>query len=157
MPEFRFRRKKQQNRRKTVHDPEEAAKQVSAAKQLVKPDKQSKRNSISLGADLGKPDGQEQQHDSSPISRVDPKRSSLVQEREKFFELLKTKYPEQASNLEILTNGDGDDEMVCAYVCLCVCVCACVCVLLFVSVFVFVMVYWSWCSRVSSCIRCDDV
>ncbi len=41
-------------------------------------------------------------------------RSSLVQEREKFFELLRTKYPEQASSLEKMTNGD-EEVMVCRW------------------------------------------
>lgn len=75
MPEFRFRRKKQQARRRTLHDVEEAAQQIQAAKEQ-----------------------QDSPADGKGIDR----------EREKFFELLRSKYPEQTSGIEleqVMTNG----------------------------------------------------
>lgn len=101
MPEFRFRRKNKQNRRKTVHDPEETAKQIEAAKDL-KPIKSEKRNSIAVVNPPPQEVGGASKKEKAPNER-----SSLVQEREKFFELLRSKYPEQASNLEMMANGEG--------------------------------------------------
>ena len=102
MPEFRFRRKKQ-NRRNTLHDPDETAKQIKDAKKLVEPVPDSPQDEPKVPPKNG------------GVLRVglekkpslDKRRSSFIQEREKFFELLKTKYPEQASSLEV---GDLDRE-----------------------------------------------
>ncbi len=118
MPEFRFRRKKQQNRRKTVHDIDEAAKEIEAAKKL-EPSKPEKRGSIG-SSHLPPQEMGVAEQDMGVAPPIPPKvnRSSLVQEREKFFELLRSKYPEQASNLEMMTNGDQDVKV-------CVCECAC--------------------------------
>jgi len=158
MPEFRFRRKKTQNRRTTVSNAEETARQIEAAKQMMKtvPEgshspEEPKTNGISgressngqetsnthngvngdipetegvvthaaaediiakNGKEAGKGAEQAGEGEGSPreqrqltaflqSSRGDRKRSSFVQEREKFFELLKAKYPEQAGSLDI--------------------------------------------------------
>ena len=112
MPEFRFRRKKHQNRRKTVHNPEETAKQIEEAK-TVEPSKPVKRNSIgAINQPPPKLSVPEPEVGGVTVPKAD--RSSLVQEREKFFELLRTKYPEQASSLEKMTNGD-EEVMVCGW------------------------------------------
>lgn len=124
MPEFRFRRKKQQNRRKTVHDVEESAKQIEAATKnselTNKPEKRSSIGSVQphqseVGV-AGQKVGMKEQEVPPPIP---PKvnRSSLVQEREKFFELLRSKYPEQASNLEMMADGDQNVKVSVMYVC----------------------------------------
>ena len=89
MPEFRFRRKKQQDRRHTLHNQDETSKQVKVAKQQI-------------------------QESVKPVKPGDEKRNSLVQEREKFFELLKNKYPEQANDLEVqqvLSNGEEEEHV----------------------------------------------
>lgn len=116
MPEFRFRRKKQgQNRRTTVNDPEETAKQIQAAKQLVKPVLEPTREVVtngvggdkgvaSLSIGIAEEEDEEAVEDGAAFLRQsgrNEKRSSFVQEREKFFELLKAKYPEQACSLEM--------------------------------------------------------
>ena len=126
MPEFRFRRKKQQNRRKTVHDPEETAKQLEVAKSMKKPDKAKAEKRNSIGPI--NPSSQEVGVAPEPGGHT-RQRSSLIQEREKFFELLRSKYPEQASNLEMMTNGEGEKEVavsVCG-----VCGCGWVCMLVY--------------------------
>lgn len=110
MPEFRFRRKKQQNRRTTVNNPDETARQIQAAKKLVKPvyeapleeeEGAEDRQTLGVGGmvrGLGGSTG------------VVEKQNSFVQEREKFFELLKTKYPEQAISLEVGVAKAGENE-----------------------------------------------
>ena len=112
MPEFRLRRKKQ-NRRTTVNNADETARQIQEAKKLVKPVLEPPREEkpvetqeehvdfkeeapTSNGHVVGGADGL----DSDSRSSLE-KRNSFVQEREKFFELLKTKYPEQANSLDV--------------------------------------------------------
>lgn len=106
MPEFRFRRKKNQ-RRTTLHDSEETAKQVQAAKDMVV------KKPIKPVLELPPPnEGEEPAADKVTEREVsDPeglkpttgveKRNSFIQERERFFELLKMKYPEQANSLQV--------------------------------------------------------
>lgn len=98
MPEFRFRRKKQN--RRTVKNPEETAKQIQEAKKLVKPVLQAPEELIGGKETEDAEEGVaklEKELDGSPME----KRNSFIREREKFFELLKTKYPEQAISLEV--------------------------------------------------------
>ncbi len=148
MPEFRFRRKKSQNRRTTVCNVEETARQIEAAKSLIEtstpesePQSPVKTSGVGAGQTNGLSNGytnglsgsskesmssatngedpvngggeQPEQEDSpsrehrdeallfAASSRGCRKRSSFVQEREMFLELLKAKYPEQACTLDI--------------------------------------------------------
>ena len=93
MPEFRFRRRKPQNRRHTLHDAEESAAQIKAAKQQIQ--------SVENGDEVRGEEGEE------------GKRNSMVQEREKFFELLKHKCSDETTRIEldhVLTNGAEEEE-----------------------------------------------
>ena len=158
MPEFRFRRKKAQNRRTTVSNVEETSRQIEAAKQMMKPVPEGSRSPeepltngaggkesgiskeiVGHGVNGNTPEAEavavhvtteepitktnnkeegagkgaelvEEEEESLreqrltsflQSSRGDRKRSSFMQEREKFFELLKAKYPEQACSLDI--------------------------------------------------------
>ena len=112
MPEFRLRRKKQ-NRRTTVNNADETARQIQEAKKLVKPvlevtqeetpaetqDQVVPNGDVSRGIGVGEVDGFDG-FDGESRSSIE-KRNSFIQEREKFFELLKTKYPEQANSLDV--------------------------------------------------------
>ena len=104
MPEFRLRRKKQNKRRTTVNDPVETAKQIEEAKKLVKPVLQPPLEEEEGNEDVGVA------LDEGVALDVGPKegeggnveqRNSFIREREMFFELLKTKYPDQANSLEV--------------------------------------------------------
>lgn len=103
MPEFRFRRKKQQNRRTTVNNPDETAKQIQEAKKLVKPvsvtPEEVTNGHVTEEVTTAEEDVAriEEELDGTSLE----KRNSFIQEREKFFELLKTKYPEQAISLKV--------------------------------------------------------
>lgn len=115
MPEFRFRRKKQ-NRRTTLNNPEETAKQVEEARKLVKPvieapqelQEESHDDSDDQQTVGAEPEGKEE---ASSMPNIE-KHNSFVQEREKFFQLLKTKYPEQANSLEVgvVQRGEAEEE-----------------------------------------------
>ena len=74
MPEFRFRRKKHQNRRHTLHDAEESSAQIQAAREQV-------------------------------VARE--KKGNVRKEKEKLFELLQTKYPEETSSIQLVSNGQA--------------------------------------------------
>ncbi len=114
MPEFRLRRKKQ-NRRTTVNNAEETAKQIQEAKKLVKPvlevPEEEEPTTTAETHDEVEQNGEIPQEilgvgelemfDGERRSSVE-KRNSFIQEREKFFELLKTKYPEQANSLDVV-------------------------------------------------------
>ena len=92
MPEFRFRRRKPQNRRHTLHDADESAAQITAAKKEIQ--------SVGDGEGMKQEEGE-------------GKRNSMVQEREKFFELLKHKCSDEATRIEldhVLTNGGEEEE-----------------------------------------------
>ena len=95
MPEFRFRRKKQHHG--TLNNPEETARQLQEAKKLVKPVLEPPHELVNgateelVDGGVGVAAGQ----------TLMEKRNSFIQEREKFMELLKTKYPEQAISLEV--------------------------------------------------------
>ena len=99
MPEFRFRRKKHQSRRGS--DAEETAKQ-SQKLALETPEGASVNEVV-------------RDWDEKEENGID-KRSSFIQEREKFLELLKTKYPEQANSLAVGRDSnehemDGDEGL----------------------------------------------
>lgn len=108
MPEFRFRRKKQQqqqqNRRTTLNNPEETARQLQEAKKLVKPILEPSHELVNDAAEEPVDGGVGVAwREGGAGLEVGPmeKRNSFVQEREKFLELLKTKYPEQAISLDV--------------------------------------------------------
>lgn len=115
MPEFRFRRKKHENRRTTVNNAEETAKQIQEAKKLVKPVFEPPQENAELSAvaeareTLG--EGAVEGGEGMLMAPAEKRRNSFIQEREKFFELLKSKYPEQANSLEVgVVKMDGNKE-----------------------------------------------
>ena len=88
MPEFRFRRRKQQKRRQTLLDAEESAAHIQAAKEQ----NQSKGAS---GEEVGN------------------EKNSTAQSSEKFLELLRGKDSSDATRIEldrVLANGEKEKE-----------------------------------------------
>ena len=92
MPEFLFRRKKQQSRRNG--DIQAVQQDVTVAKDKVKKKDQPTANSAAATAKAGGKDRRKE------TDRND----SILQEKDKFMELYKNKYPEDAARLG-LTNG----------------------------------------------------
>ena len=100
MPEFLFRRKKQQSRRSnTLNDVVEVQQDIQAAKDKVKRKDQPTANSAGTTPKAAREE-----------RRKEPERNdSLLREKDKFMELYKNKYPEEAARLG-LTNGRADGE-----------------------------------------------
>ena len=99
MPEFLFRRKKQQSRRRsTLNDVQETRQDIQGARDQLKPSK-DKVASSSGGASMASAvvKGKELLDGKDTIRR----------EKEQFMELYKNKYPEDAARLG-LTNGTAD-------------------------------------------------
>ena len=88
MPEFRFRRRKQQKRRQTLLDAEESAAHIQAAKKQI-------------------------QSEGTSGKGVRNEKNSTAQDSEKFLELLRGKHPSDATRIEldhVLTNGEKEEE-----------------------------------------------
>ena len=100
MPEFLFRRRKQQSRRSnTLNDVVDAQQDIQAAKDKIK--KKDEPTAKSAAATPKTPrDG---------IRKEAERNDSILREKDKFMELYKNKYPEDAARLG-LTNGRGDAE-----------------------------------------------
>ena len=100
MPEFLFRRKKQQSRRSnTLNDVVEAHQDIQAAKDKIKKKDQPTTNSASATPKAARDE-----------RRKDADRNdSILREKNKFMELYKNKYPEDAARLG-LTNGRAADR-----------------------------------------------
>ena len=113
MPEFRFRRKKPGQKAFTNTERAVRGSQQAATKELVKPVVEPAKKVLMNGvgrekmvAGVGVKKGRRKGEELSSHHRHrNETRSSFVQEREKFFELLKAKYPEQASSLEVGVAG----------------------------------------------------
>ena len=104
MPEFLFRRKKQQSRRSnTLNDVVDLQQDVQAAKGKVK-----KKDQVTVtSATAVKPKVGGEGRGPEEADRND----SILREKDKFMELYKNKYPEDAARLG-LTNGRADLETV---------------------------------------------
>lgn len=100
MPEFLFRRKKQQSRRSnTLNDVVDVQQDIQAAKDRIKKKDQPTTNSAAATPKAAR----EERH-------KEPERNdSILREKDKFMELYKNKYPEDAARLG-LTNGRADVE-----------------------------------------------
>lgn len=100
MPEFLFRRKKQQSRRSnTLNDVVDTQQDIQAAKDKIKKKDQAKANSA---ATTPKTPREEKRKEAE-------RNDSILREKDKFMELYKNKYPEEAARLG-LTNGRADLE-----------------------------------------------
>ena len=99
MPEFLFRRKKQQSRRSTLNDVVDVQQDIQAAKDKVKKKDQPTTNSASATPKAAR---EERRKESE-------RNDSILREKDKFMELYKNKYPEDAARLG-LTNGRTDVE-----------------------------------------------
>ena len=134
MPEFRFRRKKQGPSQRSGRNDAEvtATRQIQKNEKLVKvvlePPQEMAVNGVGGAKDvvscmrMGKVEEEGEEEGGKFVRQThrNEERSSFVQEREKFFELLKAKYPEQACSLEmgvagmeegVGVTGDGDLAM----------------------------------------------
>lgn len=88
MPEFRFRRRKQQKRRQTLLDAEESAAQIQAAKKQT-------------------------QSEGASGEGVRNEKNSTAQDSEKFLKLLRGKHPSDGTRIEldhVLANGEEKEE-----------------------------------------------
>ena len=100
MPEFLFRRKKQQSRRSnTLNDVVEAHQDIQTAKDKIKKKDQATANSAAATPKTPRDERRKETE----------RNDSILREKDKFMELYKNKYPEDAARLG-LTNGRADLE-----------------------------------------------
>ena len=95
MPEFLFRRKKQQNRRRTINDAQDTRHEIQGAKEQLK-----KKGKPPSGAAMS----------AANIKVLDDGKDTIRREKEQFMALYKNKYPEEAARLG-LTNGKDEPDV----------------------------------------------
>ena len=101
MPEFLFRRKKQQSRRShTLNDVVDAHQDIQAAKDKIK----KKEDQPTANSAAATPKTARER-----VRKEAERNDSILREKDKFMELYKNKYPEDAARLG-LTNGRADAE-----------------------------------------------
>ena len=108
MPEFLFRRKKQQSRSKeALNDVQESQPEPQGAKQQTK---KKEKDKVSAKAATRAGDGGGARVATLTLGKEVERNDSILREREQFMALYKNKYPEDAARLG-LTNGRGELEV----------------------------------------------